>query len=104
MGYRLNRLDEPVLIAVSKPLLTEFCIHYRLESCALIYVRPDSFIVARLCEQLSVIWGLEPNSSSYILFHSYFGGNLYMYFPKKLSFLVQKGQKSNQGLFFLTAN
>ena len=33
MGYRLNRLDKPVLIAVSKPLLTEFGIHYRLESC-----------------------------------------------------------------------
>ena len=33
MGYRLNRLDEPVFIAVSKPLLTEFGIHHRLESC-----------------------------------------------------------------------
>ena len=33
MGYRLNRLDELVLIAVSKPLLTEFGIHHRLESC-----------------------------------------------------------------------
>ena len=33
MGYRLNRLDEPVLIAVSKPLLTEFGIRHRLESC-----------------------------------------------------------------------
>ena len=33
MGYRLNRLDEPVLIAVSKPLLTEFGIHHRLKSC-----------------------------------------------------------------------
>ena len=33
MGYRLNRLDEPVFIAVSKPLLTEFGIHYKLESC-----------------------------------------------------------------------
>ena len=33
MGYCLNRLDEPVLIAVSKPLLTEFGIHHRLESC-----------------------------------------------------------------------
>ena len=33
MGYRLNRLDEPVFIAVSKPLLTEFHIHHRLESC-----------------------------------------------------------------------
>ena len=34
MGYRLNRLDEPVLIAVSKSLLTEF-IPYRLESCVI---------------------------------------------------------------------
>ena len=33
MGYRLNRLDEPVFIAVSKHLLTEFGIHLRLESC-----------------------------------------------------------------------
>ena len=33
MGYRLNRLDEPVFIAVSKPLPTEFGIHHRLESC-----------------------------------------------------------------------
>ena len=36
MGYRLNRLDEPVFIAVSKPLLTEFGIHHRLESCDLL--------------------------------------------------------------------
>ena len=33
MGYRLNRLDEPIFMAVSKPLLTEFGIHHRLESC-----------------------------------------------------------------------
>ena len=33
MGYCLNCLDEPVFIAVSKPLLTEFGIHHRLESC-----------------------------------------------------------------------
>ena len=35
MGYRLNRLDEPVFMAVLKPMLTEFGIHYRLESCVL---------------------------------------------------------------------
>ena len=35
MGCRLNRLDEPVYIALSKPLLTEFGIHPRLESCVL---------------------------------------------------------------------
>ena len=34
MGYRLNGLDELVFIAVAKPLLTEFGIHHRLESCA----------------------------------------------------------------------
>ena len=33
MGYRLNRLDEPVFMAVPKPMLTEFSINYRLESC-----------------------------------------------------------------------
>ena len=33
MGYRFNRLDEPVFMAVTKPLLTEFGIHHRLESC-----------------------------------------------------------------------
>ena len=33
MGYHLNRLDELVFIAVSKPLLIEFDIHHRLESC-----------------------------------------------------------------------
>ena len=38
MGYRLIGLDEPVLIPVSKPLLTEFDIHHRLESCELFSV------------------------------------------------------------------
>ena len=33
MGYRLNRLIELVFIALPKLLLTEFGIHYRLESC-----------------------------------------------------------------------
>jgi len=31
--YRLNRLDEPVFMARPKLILTEFGIHYRLESC-----------------------------------------------------------------------
>ena len=42
VGYRLNCLDKPVFIAVSKPLLTEFGIHNRLESCVsllLTYIR-----------------------------------------------------------------
>ena len=37
MGYHLNRLDEPVFIALSKPLLTDLGIHHRLESCELDY-------------------------------------------------------------------
>ena len=38
MGYCLNCLDEPVLLAVPKPLLTEFGIHYILERCEVKYV------------------------------------------------------------------
>ena len=38
VGNRLNRLDEPVFIAVSKPLLTEFGIHHRLESCEIFHL------------------------------------------------------------------
>ena len=34
MGYHLNCHDVPGFKAVSKPLLTEFGIHHRLESCA----------------------------------------------------------------------
>ena len=33
MGYRLNRLDEPVLTDVSKPFLPEAGLCHRLESC-----------------------------------------------------------------------
>ena len=33
MGYRLNRLDEPIFMAGPKPMQTEFGIHPRLESC-----------------------------------------------------------------------
>ena len=33
MGYCLKRLDELVFIAVPKPMLTDFGIHHRLESC-----------------------------------------------------------------------
>ena len=38
MGYRLNRLDEPIFMAVPKPMQTEFGIHLRLESCAASYL------------------------------------------------------------------
>ena len=33
MGCGLDRLDEPVLMAVPKPMQTEFEIHHKLESC-----------------------------------------------------------------------
>ena len=36
MGYHLNRLDEPVFMVVPEPMLSEFGIHQRLESCAYI--------------------------------------------------------------------
>ena len=47
MGYRLNRLDEPVFIAVSKPMLTEFGIHYGLESCAELYMFSSQLMAAK---------------------------------------------------------
>ena len=34
MGYNLNCFDEPVFMAGPKPMLTEFDIDHRLESCA----------------------------------------------------------------------
>ena len=33
MGYCLDRLDEPVFVAVPKPMLTEFGINDGLEGC-----------------------------------------------------------------------
>ena len=51
MGYRLNCLDEPIFMAVSKPLLTEFGIHLRLESC-------DNYI-----ESISKFLDSEPGNS-----------------------------------------
>ena len=42
MGYRLNRLDELVFMAMSKPLLTEFGIHHSLGSCGTIKAKPIS--------------------------------------------------------------
>ena len=40
MGYRLNRIDKSVFMAVSKPLLTEFGIYHKLESRVLFH-HPD---------------------------------------------------------------
>ena len=41
MGYRLNRLDEPVFMAGRKPMQTEFGIHHRLDSCAALFSLKD---------------------------------------------------------------
>ena len=45
MGYRLNCLDEPVFMTVSKPLLTDLGIHHRLESCVT-YLRQYLYIIS----------------------------------------------------------
>ena len=37
MGDRLNCLDEPFFMAGPKPMLSEFGIHHRLESCVTIF-------------------------------------------------------------------
>ena len=41
MGYRLNGLDGPVFMAGPKPMLNEFGIHSRLESCEQSRVEPE---------------------------------------------------------------
>ena len=53
MGYRLNRLTEPVFIAVSKLLLTEFHIHHRLESCEWFLYEPSMLLFFVLMVALS---------------------------------------------------
>ena len=50
----MNRLDEPVFIAVSKPLLTEFGINHRLESCAHLKVIKQSRHVVSKYERLLI--------------------------------------------------
>ena len=49
MGYRWNRLDEPIFMAGSKPMRTEFGICQRLESCGLFSCQLEaSFVFALL--------------------------------------------------------
>ena len=60
MWYHLNRLDESVFMAVPKPMLTEFSIHYRLESC----VSSPGGVggVDRVCSSDARGLGFEPRS------------------------------------------
>ena len=58
MGYCSNCLDGPVLKAVPEPLLTEFGIHHRLESC----VRKINLI---LYEELGGLTFVKLNSNVY---------------------------------------
>ena len=71
MGYHLNRLDEPVFMAVSKPLLTEFGIHHRLESCAILQQDNACVLEIRKCRDRVIIFnfrvgGKNKGNSSYI--------------------------------------
>ena len=62
MGYRLNCLDEPVFMAVPKPMLTEFGIHHRLESCVF---SNNACVLVRLRANMkwenvnSIIWSAQ---------------------------------------------
>ena len=46
----MNRLDEPVLMAVPKPMRTEFGIHQRLESCVQYTRMKYSFTYPEWCD------------------------------------------------------
>ena len=52
MGYHLNRIDESVFMAVSKPLLTEFGIHLRLESSCAVNQNLYMFVLSLLVLEL----------------------------------------------------
>ena len=61
MGYRLNRLDEPIFMAVPKPMLTEFDIHYILESCDLLFKGTYRRKIPFTCSVMDCsrwLWGL----------------------------------------------
>ena len=49
MGYRLNRLDEPVFMAVSKPLLNEFGERVMLIVCNYV-IQTASVVISNLHE------------------------------------------------------
>ena len=57
-GYRLHHLDEPVFTAVSKPLLTEFGIHHRLESWDCGYLQGVVVIAGLLTDRAHEVGGL----------------------------------------------
>ena len=57
MGYRLNRLDEPVFMEVPKSMQTEFGIHYILESCGL-SANPSPWSLSKVPVIIFwVVWG-----------------------------------------------
>ena len=62
MGYRLNCLDEPVLMKVPNAMLTEFGIHYRLESCGDWLYLLSNFIFQDPSELTTI--ELEPSMTS----------------------------------------
>ena len=69
--YCVLRIILPVFIAVSKPMLTEFGIHQRLESCALL-----SYSKSQLTDYRST-WRQRSNAWSYIC------SLVLLYFPIK---------------------
>ena len=49
----MNRFDEPVFIAMSKPLLIEFDIHHKLESCGAI--KDPIVVLDRVLRRLGLV-------------------------------------------------
>ena len=67
MGYRLNRVDEPVFMAVPKHMLTEFGIHYRLESFGSIFQHPHiNFIKTICCNEICYCSLLQDYNNGYV--------------------------------------
>ena len=65
MGYRSNRLDEPIFMAVPKPMLTELGIHHRLESCGKKVQRQVGNRKTRLSKEILVDKKIQQSKNIY---------------------------------------
>ena len=54
MGYRLNHIDEPIFMAVPKPMQTELDIHYRLESY--VFTLRTISVLSQISRSLFTMW------------------------------------------------
>ena len=58
VGYRLNRLDGPIRVTMSKMLRTYFGIHHRLESCEKEHTSEQPAVTCDICTLTFILFGM----------------------------------------------